>query len=72
LTVVPGERALQLLAGWPGSGEAAFQKLLAALDEQIEEAPNDERKGRIRAVRDGLLEIGEDFGAKLMAEMLKS
>jgi hypothetical protein len=72
LTVAPSEKALQLLAGWPGSGEAAFQRLLATLDEQIEEAPDEERKGRLRAIRDGLVEIGEDFGAKLMAEMLKS
>lgn len=69
LTVVPTEKALQLLAGWPTSGDAAAQKLLSILDERIEEAP-DEEKGKLQRLRDSVVDIGESITAEVLVKLM--
>jgi hypothetical protein len=70
LTVAPTEKALQLLAGWPTSGEAAFQKLLSIVDDRIAEAPDVQEKGRLRTLRDSLVEIGEGVAAEMLVKLM--
>lgn len=70
LTVAPTEKALQLLAGWPTSGEAALQKLLSILDTRIEAAPDEERKGKLRALRNSLVDIGEGVAAEVLVKLM--
>jgi hypothetical protein len=69
LTVTPTEKALQLLAGWPTSGDAAAQKLLSILDERIDQAP-DEEKGKLRALRDSFVDIGEGVVAEVLVKLM--
>ena len=72
LTVAPTEKTLQLLAGWPTSGEAAVERLLAVLDERIKAAPDEQQKGKLRALRDSLVDVGEGVAAEVMVKLLMS
>jgi len=70
LTVAPTEKALQLLAGWPASGDAAAQKLLSILEERIEQAPDEKEKGKLRALRDSFVDIGEGVAAEVLVKLM--
>jgi hypothetical protein len=70
LTVAPTEKAMQLLAGWPTSGEAAVEKLISILDERIDSTPDEEKKGKLRALRDSLIDVGEGIAAEVMVKVL--
>jgi hypothetical protein len=61
LTVRPTTTTLQLLGRWPGSNpEAALDELVAALDEAIESAPDEEKRSKLVRVRDDLLGAAKD------------
>ena len=65
------DKALQLVAGWPSTtGEAALQKLLAELDERIEAEPDEEKRGKLVSLRDGLLDVGNDVAAGVLTKVL--
>ena len=70
LMAVPTEKALSLLAGWPTNGAAAVEKLLSILDERIEAAPDEEQKGKLRALRDSLLDISEGVVAEVLVKLM--
>lgn len=70
LMAVPTEKALSLLAGWPTSGAAAVERLLSILDERIEDAPNEQQKGKLRALRDSVIDIGEGVAAEVLVKLM--
>lgn len=70
LMAVPTEKALSLLAGWPTSGAAAVEKLLSILDERIEAAPSEQQKGKLRALRDSVIDIGEGVAAEVLVKLM--
>ncbi|MCZ7589204.1 MAG: hypothetical protein M5U27_10210 [Gaiella sp.] len=55
------EKGLQVTAGWPSSsGQLAYERLIALLDQRIAEATDDDERSRWERVRDGVLGIGRD------------
>lgn len=66
LTVIPTERTLQLLGGWPADGDVARERLVAILQARIEETTDPEEKSRLQ----GLLSSAQSVGEKVMAEVL--
>jgi hypothetical protein len=62
------EKALQVVAGWPGGGaDAAYERLVALLEEQIAEAATPEERSRWERARDALLSVGRDVLVELLA-----
>jgi hypothetical protein len=58
--IVLGGKARELLAGWPSSGtEALYERFIAALDESIAAAPNDEERGKLERLRADAGDIGK-------------
>ncbi len=70
LTVVPTERALQLLAGWPADGEVALARLIAALQTQIDATSDEEEKGKLKRVLDAVQGVGENIAAEVLTKMM--
>jgi hypothetical protein len=70
LTVVPTERALQLLQGWPADGEVALARLIAALQTQIDSTDDEEEKGKVRRVLDAVEGVGENVAAEVLTKVL--
>lgn len=70
LTVVPTERALQLLEGWPADGEVALARLIAALQAQIDSTEDEDEKGNVRRVLDAVQGVGENVAAEVMTKVL--
>jgi len=70
LTVVPTERALQLLTGWPADGEVALARLIGALQTQIDSTENEEEKGKVRRVLDAVQGVGENVAAEVLTKVL--
>jgi len=55
------EKALQIVAGWPGfGGESLFSRMLAELDERVASASTPEERTRLERLRDGLVGVGRD------------
>jgi len=55
------EKGLQVTAGWPSaSGETAFERLLAIVDERIRSADSDEERSKWERLRDGVAGVGRD------------
>lgn len=70
LTVVPTEKALQLLANWPADGVVALERLVAALQARIESTSDEEEKGKLRRVLDGLQGVGENVAAEVLTKVM--
>lgn len=70
LTVVPTEKALKLLAGWPADGEVALERLVAALQAKIELTSDEEEKGKLRQVLDAVQGIGENVAAEVLTNVM--
>jgi hypothetical protein len=70
LTVVPTERALQLLAGWPADGEVALARLIATLQTQIDATSDEEEKGKLRRVLDAVQGVGENVAAEVLTKVM--
>ena len=62
------EKALQVVAGWPGGGaDAAYERLVALLEERIAAAATPEERSRWERARDAVLSIGRDVLVELLA-----
>jgi hypothetical protein len=60
--VRPTELTLQMLDGWPGSlGEEALRGLVAALNAEIEQTTDDDKRSKLIQVRDGLRGVARDL-----------
>ena len=70
LTVVPTERALQLIEGWPADGEVALARLIAALQSQIDSTNDEDEKGKIRRVIDAVQGVGENIAAEVLTKVI--
>lgn len=70
LTVVPTEKALKLLAGWPADGEVALERLIAALQTQIDATTDEEEKGKLRRVLDAVQGVGENVAAEVLTKVM--
>ncbi len=70
LTVVPTERALQLLEGWPADGEVALARLLTALQTEIDSTDDEEEKSKLRHVLDAVQGVGENVAAEVLTKVL--
>lgn len=70
LTVVPSERALQLLAGWPADGAVAVERLVATLQARIEATFDEEEKGKLRRVLDAVQGVGENITAEVLTKVM--
>lgn len=70
LTVVPTERALQLVEGWPADGEVALARLIAALQTQIDSTNDEDEKGKIRRVIDAVQGVGENVAAEVLTKVI--
>jgi hypothetical protein len=70
LTVVPTERALQLLAGWPADGEVALARLISALQTQIAATIDEEEKGKVRRVLEAVQGVGENVAAEVLTKVI--
>jgi hypothetical protein len=70
LTVVPTERALQLLAGWPADGAVAVERLLATLQARIEATSDEEERGKLRRVLDAVQGVGENITAEVLTNVM--
>lgn len=61
------EKGLQVTAGWPSaSGEVALARLLAIIDERIDDATDDEERSKWENFRDGVLGVGRDVMVGVM------
>jgi hypothetical protein len=54
---------------WPTNDP--YELLVQLLERQIVAEPNEERKGRLRALRDGLGDIGKGTISGLLVELIK-
>ena len=55
------EKGYQVAAGWPSaSGDVAFERLLALLDERIPAATSEEERSKLERFRDGVVGVGRD------------
>jgi hypothetical protein len=55
------EKALQIVARWPGGGtDAAYKQLVALIEERIEQAEGDEERTRWERARDAIVGLGHD------------
>jgi hypothetical protein len=53
---------LQLFDGWPsGPAQAALEELVRDVDIAIERTPDEERRSKLVALRDGLVGAGRDI-----------
>ena len=58
----PTKLTLQLFDGWPaGPAQAALEELVRDLDTAIENAPDEDRRSELLALRDGLVGAGRDI-----------
>jgi hypothetical protein len=70
LMAIPTERALQLLAGWPGDGVVAFERLISALESQIAAATDEVERSKLRAVLDAVRGVGEGIVAEILTRVI--
>jgi hypothetical protein len=60
--VRPTKLTLQLFDGWPaGPAQAALEELVRDVDIAIERTPDEERRSKLVALRDGLVGAGRDI-----------
>jgi hypothetical protein len=60
--VRPTNLTLQLFEGWPaGPAQAALEELVRDVDIAIERTPDEERRSKLVALRDGLVGVGHDI-----------
>jgi hypothetical protein len=60
--VRPTTKALQLEAGWPATGaEDVVGELVEMLDDEIDRTDDDERRSKLRQIRDGIAFVAKDL-----------
>jgi DNA-binding PadR family transcriptional regulator len=64
------EKGLQHVAGWPGIERTDLaDRLLWALEQRIEEADNDEERGKLRKLRDEAMGVGRDVLTDVLSKI---
>jgi predicted transcriptional regulator len=58
-TYAPTPRALQRFAGWPTLEETVGARFLEAIDAEIENTRDEEKRGRLRRLREVAVNVGE-------------
>jgi hypothetical protein len=58
-TYAPTSRALQRFAGWPTLEETVGTRFLEAIDAEIENTADEEKRGRLRRFREVAVNVGE-------------
>jgi hypothetical protein len=62
------EKGLQITAGWPsGARDAAYERLLALIDEHVEEAASDEERSKWQRLRDAVVGVGRDVAVEVLS-----
>lgn len=62
------EKGLQITAGWPsGAADAAYTRLLALIDEHVEEAASDEERSKWQRLRDAVVGVGRDVAVDVLS-----
>jgi hypothetical protein len=62
------EKGLQITAGWPsGAPDAAYQRLLALIDERVEGAASDEERSKWQRLRDAVVGVGRDVAVEVLS-----
>ncbi len=70
LTVVPTEKALQLLAGWPADGAVALERLVGTLQARIDASSDEDEKGRLKRVLNAVQGVGENVAAEVLTKVM--
>jgi len=70
LMAAPTEKALKLLAGWPADGAMALERLLAALQAQIDATTDEQEKGNLRTVLSAVQGISQELAASVLAKVI--
>jgi hypothetical protein len=67
------EKGLQITAGWPsGAADAAYTRLLALIDEQVEEAASPEERSKWQRLRDAVVDVGRDVAVEVLSAAAQS
>jgi hypothetical protein len=66
LAVRPTEKALQIVAGWPGGADA----LLAEIATRLNEAPTEEERRRLQRALDSLTGLGREVLSDIIANVI--
>jgi hypothetical protein len=62
------EKGLQVTAGWPsGAPDAAYIRLLALIDEHVEEAASEEERSKWQRQRDAVVGVGRDVAVDVLS-----
>jgi hypothetical protein len=70
--VRPTTKTLQMFAGWPSSSaEDTLSTLVAALNTEITETADPDRRTTLRRVRDGLLGAAQDIALKVIEQKIE-
>jgi hypothetical protein len=65
-------KARRLVAGWPSdSGEALYARFLAALDERIAAAENDDERGQLERLRADVGDIGKGVLLSILSNLAR-
>jgi hypothetical protein len=67
------EKGLKITAGWPsGAPDAAYARLLALIDEHVEEAATDEERSKWKRLRDGVVGVGRDVAVDVLSALAQT
>jgi hypothetical protein len=65
ISVQPTEKALQVVAGWPGGADALLAELAARLDD----AATEDGRGKLQRALDGLSGLGREVLSDVIANV---
>jgi hypothetical protein len=63
------EKGLQVTSGWPGSGEAALERLLGLIEARIDRAASDDERRSWERLRDGVKGVGREAAAEMLGSL---
>ena len=70
VTVMLGQRAFELVAGWPAtSGEEVLASLLAEIDRRIDQADDPDERTKLERFRDFLTGVGRDVAVGVLTTL---
>ncbi len=68
-TYAPTSRALQRFAGWPTLEETVGTRFLEAIDAEIENTTDEEKRGRLRRLREVAVNVGEATVTQILTRL---
>lgn len=68
-TYAPTSRALQRFAGWPTLEETVGIRFLEAIDAEIESTADEEKRGRLRRLREVAVNVGEATVTQILTRL---